>query len=255
MGEKPKPLTKRYRKTGEPMMRPAEVETQISEILSSDRAQLIKRINIKSNSDSQSLLDETLVYLLREARENDDAEMFDLTAQTIYERFQPQIERRMARRLRHHGGLAADFAADALGQLFMELIAPGDKADFAQVRFGKFLMRIVERQRRRGYEHSRQQQTSDSLDQTDDDSTPMQLADSNLISAQEWSEAIAALASLPDEIQRAFIMYHRYGIKIDSADPDEQTISKTFNKSEKTIRNWLNRAAEILRDWNEGKTK
>src|SRR5687768_11899058 len=63
-----KKLTKRKKETGELYARRPEAELQIGKVLSMNTDKILQFLKIRERGDAEYLLDETIVYLLRNSR-------------------------------------------------------------------------------------------------------------------------------------------------------------------------------------------
>lgn len=232
--------------------RDVAVETRLREILQIDEAGLLALLRVKAKDDERFLPAEILVYLMREASLARKNEFREAIAEILYQRCE-KTAARQARRAIYNDDAAAECAANILQELFAKLgDVVADKADFAQVRFNLFFKRIINNQIQQTRKILRQDLLADSLDEPqDEDAAPLEIEAKPEMSYESREFIDKALQILPPDIRQAFLLRHRAGWQIESADPTEMTISKYFGKTEKTIRNWLKKADDLLREWRD----
>lgn len=249
----PTPLTRRN-EDGAVYERSPAVERQLREILPLEKEKLLTLLQVSNRDDERFLLEETLVYLMREFRKANETELGDAVTQTLFRRCQKLVARRVGNSLNNEDA-AIECGADALNELFPALAdVSTDKADFAQVRFNLYVKRIINRHVEKARKQLSQDVLTDSLDDAgeNEDAAPLDIAAAPEMSYENIEYIEKALEVLPPEIRQAFVLRHYYGWQIESEDPDEPTISKHFGKTQRTIRNWLNKADDALQRWRKG---
>lgn len=251
--EIPKPLT-RLNTSGEVYLRHAAAERQLREILPQGRAAIFERLNVASRADERFLLEETLVYLMREAKLINDLEMYEAATTMLYRRAERAVKRRLRGAVDNEDA-AIEAAANVLAEVFLAIDdVSSNKADYAQVRFNHLVKRIVNKYAALARKQLAQDRLADSIDEeiNDEQTAPFEIGDFHPQLDYEDREFIEkALNALSADVRTAFRMKHYYGWKIESDDAHEPTISKYFGKTEKTIRNWLREADGQLRVWRE----
>lgn len=243
------PLFRTSRADGEIYQRLPAVEQQIAAVLQFNSRQIARQMLITQRDDRDFLAEETLIHFLRAAVRAGEFDFADEITGALYRRIQKSVQRQ-CRKIFANAAIAHDCAADALGELFAELYDDDrTRADFAEVRFGLFLKRIVNRSVGKYLKRQRLENDFEFLDEAPaDEDAPKQIAAPGEISTFDRYDAKKALALLPEPVRTAFILRHKYGLQIESANGSEMTIAKYFDKTERTIRNWLRRADRILEE-------
>ncbi|MBS1796679.1 MAG: hypothetical protein JSS81_22805 [Acidobacteria bacterium] len=242
-----KPLTKRARETGQTFVRRPEVEAQLAEIVALDREEIFARLDNRNRDSGDYLFDETLVYLLREARRENDEQ----TVETLY----PELNRRLWKLFKSYFKYfdePADF--EDFGQkVELEIIrklldVETDAADFAEVMFGKFVAMQTHGAWRGSLNRIvREKALFQDARPADGDDAPEPQFESKELSAEKRLILREMISKLPPNIMLVAALLLD-GWQIESRDENEPTISKMMNVSSRTIRNWLKEARRILAD-------
>lgn len=248
-----KSLTKKTRQ-GETYIRRADAELQIEKILTLEKQQILEMLGSnKWRDEADYLLDETLVYLSREARINGDDEIFN----EIYEELNRRIWKLLLKFRRNFGANQTDF--EDFGQktemaiLRKLLNTDSDAADFAQVQFGSFVISEAKGVNKQNLiAVSRDQklfETAREDDETGDEKLE-NISLTNELSAESkmiFSEGIKKLS--PDQQMVAAMLLD--GFQIESKDENEMTISRHLGVSSRTIRNWVKEMRALLTEYKE----
>lgn len=241
-----KSLTKIIRETGEVYSRRSEVETQIKVILSFDDRQIFELIENRERNSSAYLLDETIVYLLRERK--DDI----FFAETLYTELNRRIWKLL---LKFHKKIGSHADFEDFGQtiemaIIRNIFNDSDIGDYAQVNFGDFVVKTATYAWIGRLKNIKREEEVFDVKQSRDDEEEANYDENRFISAEISPEEKmilqARLAELPENVRYAAILHYLDGWQIESKDPMQPTISKLLNVSSRTIRNWLNQAREIL---------
>lgn len=252
-----KPLTK-VTKDGRLYSRMQEVEEQIASVLRLPFSELQKRLDERDEASSYYLIDETLVYLLREAMLNGDDAMSNAIALKIYERSLPQIKSHLRK------FVSPDDMEDCINSVWAELFSyilnlESNRGDYAQVRFRDFLKKIairVTQKRNEQVDVEKQFLFIDEQENNDaEDKTPFELEAKQSLSQDELIYLKDSLNMLPDNLRTAFVLYHLEDWQIESNDAQVPTIAGYFNKTPRTIRNWIREAEKLLKIGREEKKK
>ncbi|MDQ3748721.1 MAG: hypothetical protein M3367_06890 [Acidobacteriota bacterium] len=241
-----KPLTKRTKQRSELYLRRSEVERQIAKVLSLADRQIFELLENRQRDSAGFLLDETIVYLLRERKDD------NFFVEILYAELNKRIWK-LFRKFYKNFNNEADF--EDFGQkIEMEIIKKifdleSDASDYAQVNFGDYVVKtakVVWRGRLANI--TRENEMFETERARDEDESK---ADENRfvfreISTEEKMILQARLAALPDNIRNAAILHYLDGWQIESKDAHAPTISKLFDVSSRTIRNWLTEARTIL---------
>ncbi len=241
-----KALTKRRQSNGELYTRRPEVELQISKILSLESKQIFELLDIRDRNREDYVFDETIVYLLRQARERND----DTVIQTLYIELNRRIWN-LLNRFRSKFSNVEDFedlgqtiGLDMLRKIFDTV---GGSADYAQVNFGDFVITQGTVKFRENVAKMKREENSIELDKHDEDGQDFELETNDLPIIEKLSLQ-QGFNTLPPHILEVAVML-RDGWQIESKNESEPTISKHLKVSSRTIRNWLNEARRILAEY------
>lgn len=247
-----KPLTKRMRETGELYLRRPDAELQIKKTLTLEKPQITAMLENKRRDDADFLLDETIVYLLREARAANDDEMIE----TLYLELNERVWKMLAKFRRKLNYNEADFEdfGQKVGMTVLTKIfdLENNAGDYAQINFGDFLISEATVVWRQKLNRSKRDEAM-FVDRREDDENE----DYSLISnARNESDLTAesqlilreAFGKLTPEQQTVAAMMLD-GFQIESSDENELTISRHLNVSSRTIRNWLKEIRATLSDY------
>lgn len=243
---KVKSLAKRVNATGQQYNRRPEVQMQLERVISFENEQIYSLLNNKNKHSEDFLLDETIVYLLREAQSEQD----NTAVETLY----LELNRRIWKLLKSFYSKfnnAADF--EDFGQKIelavIEKIfdTKTDSADYAQVNFGDFLVTQAHVVWRASLNKIKKEQEiffTSRNEETDEDNLELKF-ESNELSVEDKLVLQEGIKKLPPHIRSAAILMLD-GWQIESKNESELTISKVMSVSSRTIRNWLKEAREIL---------
>ncbi len=244
-----KPLTKRRRDTGEVYTRRSNAQLQIEKVLSLENPQVLTMLENRNRDDEGDyLLDETIVYLLREPqREGDFREI-------LYSELNRRIWKLLKKFYKNFND-AADF--EDFGQKIEMAIlkkifdTDSNSADYAQVNFGDFVVKtakvvwrgeLVKIEREKEIFYAERADEEDNGNQLENKAASGALTDYTMMLKE-------GLAKLPPHIMIVAELLLD-GWQIESKEVDEPTISKKLDVSSRTIRNWLKEARVILGDYN-----
>ncbi len=250
-----KPLTKRTRQ-GELYIRRADAELQIEKVLTLEKPQVLEMLGVGNRKDEADyLLDETIVYLFRETRISKDDELFN--------RIYIELNRRIWKlflKFRASFKNKSDF--EDFGQktemaILRKLLDTDlDRADFAQVQFGSFVISEAKSVWKQNLAAVKRDQEFIETPRENDDETGANGLE-NLafrdISDEQKMIIREGLSKLSMEYQTVAAMMLD-GFQIESKDENELTISKHLGVSSRTIRNWIKEMRSTLADY-KGETK
>lgn len=240
-----RPLTKR-KAGGELYKRRDEVEQQLREILRLSHAELSIRIPVPNREDPRHLFDETLVYLLKEARRRNDLTMEDL----IYDQLAIRIEILVRK---HAGQVDHDDFHDFLQEIHKRLLGKifdlnSDRADYAEVMFGDFVTSEAATLKRNHWRQEKKERNDLEIDAPNEGGYDFDPPDERPLSPEEIAILGNALGKLPERTVTAYLLNVRDGLKIESKDPDEPTVARILGVSGRTIRLWFEKAVKHLTD-------
>lgn len=244
---KVKPLTK-HTDGGAVYTRRADAELQIEKIITLEPRQILAMLGAGSErGEADYLLDETLVYLLREARRANDKDLLN----DLYLELNKRIWRKLAR-FRANFKQPSDF--EDFGQktemaiLRKILNVDSDAGDFAQVQFGSFVLSEAKSAWKQNLVQIKKDQEFLDAPRGEDDEDENGLENLSLIGDFDAEKRLIHEEKMrqlsPDQqIIAAMLMD---GFQIESKRPDEMTISKHLNVTSRTIRNRIKEIREIL---------
>lgn len=235
-----RPITKRNA-LGRPYDRMPAVEREIVDVVILDRESLL--------ASASRLQDETLVYLIRERRRARDWQAAGQLSNVLVERCRGVLFKTL-------GSLPQDVRDEAirtvLSQLFSQLAALDDRADFYEVRFAKALKRLSTsafRQCVLTLAKQRLTESGDDLGEPDSRESsfnPYQWPDDAL----DFRDACAGLQAIRDERHRwAFFLHKVMDMPVKSDNPDVETVSGYLQTPTSTVNFWLQRAEADLDKW------
>lgn len=244
-----KKLTKR-KKTGELYARRPDVELQIGKVLTYADNEIFELLHNKNRESDNYLLDETIVYILREKESgNDDFR------ETLYLELNRRIWKLLNKFKKRFANPAdfEDFRQKVEIAILKKLFDFNtDSADYMQINFGDYVVKTakvvwkgelvkIERDKDLFYSHS----DEDEVDNTKDIENTLRSNDALTDFTMTLKEGLAKLP--PNIMLVAELLLD--GWQIESKNENEPTISKKLNVSSRTIRNWLKGAKTILADY------
>ena len=246
----PEPLTRRGYKR-----RPV-VEGRITEALTFERDSFLENVRRRDEKALNYFPPEGLVFFIRRAARTGDKRLVNTLFQELCTRCLPNLHGRIR-------GFSGETRQEIIQEIFARIAAvllePCDKADFAEVSFWIYLKTLtIDVCRERDGEVKRPERSLDeNLVDTDGEKNGAMLthiADDALSPEQEMILK-EGLEQLPLKLRNVFIMAHKLEMKIESKDPNEMTISRHFNVSEKTVRNWLKEVETLLVPFREDRNE
>lgn len=244
-----KSLTKRTRETGELYLRRSEVETQIAKVLPHENARMFELLENRQRDSADYLLDETIVYLLRQGKDD------NFLVETLYTELNRRIWK-LLRRFYKNFDESADF--EDFGQKIEMAILKkifdinSDSADYAQVNFGDFVVaqaKVVWRGQLVKINREKEIFYAEREGDDEDNSSRIENSLKSNDAPTDYTMLLReGLAKLPTHIKIVAELLLD-GWQIESKDEGEPTISKKLGVSSRTIRNWLKEARLILADY------
>lgn len=243
-----KQLTKRKKETQELYARRPEAELQIGKVLSLEPAQIFELLKNRQRDAADYLLDETIVYLLRESER--DVQF----RETLYAELNRRIWKLLKKFYKRFDNPAdfEDFGQKIEMAILQKIFdTNSDSADYAQVNFGDFVIKTAKVIWRgelvkidRGKEifyAEREGDDQDNVNQLENRAAGDAPTDYTMMLKE-------GLEKLPPHIMIVAELLLD-GWQIESKVVDEPTISKKLDVSSRTIRNWLKEARVILSDY------
>ena len=250
-----RPLTKRN-SAGDLYVRPSRVEAQINEILSQNPATLRRRLTVGDPQSSDYLSSECLVHLARDFIRHGN-EAANAVLRILLDRCEAIL---LSKIPDNELSNAAYVREEVLGQFGLLFATDGmkenrDRLDYFECRFNRAFRTFRISQVRKELTHQQHfVPTPDQADAPQSDS-PTQAREA-LQSPETAENAVLqelreAIDTLPNDERRAVILYYIKRHKIESKNPDEETVATICNVSGRTIRNRLSRAVEKLSNFRE----
>lgn len=242
------PLTKKG-ENGEVYFRRSEVLEQLEKLLAVDPAELERRVQILKESDQDSIKSENLVFLLRKYHglwlEGYIYDTLAFRVRGIVGKFYRKVKA-------GNNEAADDYLQGVLFQLLDKILRfDSDAGQYAQVSFGEYVSGIGQNEFKKYLTQVRRSNETDSIDEDSEDDNEFIRIERQLTAPEsdplERMKRDRILSLLPEEIREVCIL-RMEGWQISSNDPNEPTISKKMEKTDRTIRNWLTKAAKILRE-------
>ncbi len=245
-----KKLTKRKKETGNLYTRRPDAELQIGKVLSLDSEQILEFTKVRERNAADYLLDETIVYLLREMplREEDFRE-------ALYRELNRRIWKLLKKFYKRFKSVA-DF--EDFGQK-IELVVikkifdiKSDSADYAQVNFGDFVIKTAKVVWRGELVKIEREKDFSYTEREGDDEENRNRIENSIKSNDALTDYTMMLKEGLDKLPPHIMTVAELlldGWQIESKDEMEPTISRKLDVSSRTIRNWLKEARAILADY------
>ena len=283
------PLRKRS-KGGKPYERRPEIEQELEKLEKLGLPEVVARARAGEQKGQPALSSEALVHILRRevriARPDGRTQgPIDALVSILIARCEVILKRR----LWSYEELAREEMTEAVvNRLVDDIYEDGDKADYAEINFNHWLARNrTDAMRKHARKAARVKQLGEAVENLEEneaqvvadgepteashESTPERLYSlkeererANLPSIIEHAQFspdelhriadVVMQAKLPADALYVFLA-HNLGMKVESRDPEEHTLVKHFDKSEKTIRNWIERAEKAFDDIRKAKNE
>lgn len=237
-----------------------EIETRLAELVTLTDENLIQLCK-QSKTHPQYVPSECLLYFVRCSALTNQA-FFEPLFRVLSER----IFRKLPRAANHGGSSVSMLNSDIQESVFDRIVEMlmldkagyEDRLDMFEVRFDLAFSNLKKDAQEKFY-RSDNRNTELEYDDSEDTTTEVETASKSFNPFEETDlnhfhyrrELDAAIETLPD-LQKRIIEMIRLDFRIDSIDPQEMTISRALNKSEKTIHNQKNKAFARLRSLLEG---
>lgn len=248
-----KKLTKRKKETGECYTRRPDAEWQIENISWLENVKILELLKIKQRETDNYLLDETIVYLLR------DSNIDNNFREDLYLELNRRLWK-LLKKFRKNFNNQADF--EDFGQKVEVAILrklfdyATNSADYMEVNFGDFVIKTAKVVWRGELVKIIKEKDLFYSQREDDDENYANFLENNV----KLNDAPAdytlmlkeGLTRLPPHIMTVAELLLD-GWQVESKDETELTISKKLKVSSRTIRNWLKEARTILADYKEVK--
>lgn len=244
-----KPLTKRKTETGELYTRRPETELQVGRVSTLEAAQILDLLKHTQRDSADYLLDETIVYLLR------DSSLDTNFQEALYAELNRRLWKLLKKFYKRFDNPAdfEDFGQKVEFAILKKIFdLSTDAADYAQVNFGDFAVKtakvawrgeLVKINRENELFYQPTETDESKFDELENKfSANDALTDYTLM----LKEGLAKLP--PNTMLVAELILD--GWQIESKDSSEMTISRKLDVSSRTIRNWLKEARIIIADYN-----
>ena len=246
-------------KSGGLLKRAPDVDQQIHECLALPIGELLNRAALEDAQRKGFIKEETLVYLIRAFHRAGNTEITNQLSEALIKRCASFIYSKFS-------GLndPDDAYSAVIAEMFEQLLFRDDgRGDYFQVRFWRALKLLVITVFHSHVDETKDDQATfiafselagEEHEKTDrNDLVPgfiprTAIANPDL-STEETVLIRDAISKLEEPLRTAYILRYLLGLQIESNDPTEPTLSKTFDKDPRTIRNWLKHAEAILEEW------
>jgi DNA-directed RNA polymerase specialized sigma24 family protein len=229
-------------------VRRADAQLQIEKILTLKKPQIIEMISgNKKRDEADYLLDESIVYLLREAKIDNDSSMIE----TLYTELNRRIWKLLAKfraNFKNNQADYEDFGQQAGLAVVKKILDTGsNSADYAQVNFGDFVISEAKSVWKQNLVRvKREEEMFNSGREGEEDENKLEnISLEHELSAESRLIFEEGLRKLLPEHQTVAAMLLD-GFQIESKDPNELTISKHLGVSSRTIRNWIKEMRRVL---------
>lgn len=244
------PLTRRgYKRT-------RATQRQIADALGLGAAELIARAQQRDEKAPDYMSAEALVFFIRRADGAGDSKTLNALTRELLERcnvfFRGQFRGCSKEDLE-------DLQGEVLAALVEDLLDPGNRGDFMQVRFWLYLKRKTIDSSRVIFRHSGDTESLDtgfSGDTESEGQTKLDAQADNRISPEGVMMLSEGLATLSPRLREVFLLRHYVGMKIGADNPaddppNEVTLARRYGRSRRTIHNWLKEAEALLARFRE----
>ena len=244
------PLTRRgYRRTN-------ATRKQIVDALELNAAELIARAQRRNEKAPDYISAGALVFFIRRADRVWDSKTRDALIRELLERctvfFRGQF-RGCSKEDRE------DLQGEVITALVEDLLDPGDRSDFMQARFWRYLKCKTIDASKVIFRHSGDTESLNSGFSGSTESEGQTKLDAQVdtrISPEQVLMVSENLGKLVPPLREVFLLRHYVGMKIGSDNPaddppDEMTLARRYGRSGRTIRNWLKDADALLARFRE----
>lgn len=244
-----KPLTKRTKETGELYSRRSEVELQIALVSRLEERRIFELLEIQQRESNGYLLDETIVYLMRERIDN------RVFVETLYTELNRRIWKLLKKFYKRFDNPAdfEDFGQKVEMGILKRLFDSGsDSTDYAQVNFGDFVVKTAKVVWRGELVKIEREKEIFYAERENDEEDGGSRIENSLKSSEAPADYIMTLKEGLNKLPPHIMIVAELlldGWQIESKDEREPTISKKLNVSSRTIRNWLKEARMFLADY------
>lgn len=240
------PLTRRGYK------RLPEIERQIAEAAVLDARALLAHAEQRDEAEPGYLAAETIVHFIRHADRNKDLKLRDALFRDLFERCKPFFRGHFRA---FDKSTREDLQQEVLKKVVEAILAPGDRADFLEVRFWSFMKARAIDACRSMFAQTDDTESLDTGYLGEGESEGWRKLESQVdgrLSPEKLAMVSERLAKLPPKLRRVFLLRHEVGMAIGGNDLDDDppgdklTLAQHFGCTGRTIRSWLKKADELL---------
>jgi DNA-directed RNA polymerase specialized sigma24 family protein len=257
-----RPLTK-CRKDGRRYVRRPDIESKIEVAFGQPLSVLIERAAISDSKAANYLPSECLVYLVREARRNNDDRKVDDLISLLFIRCEKLVRAKLRRDSFENPDEVVDEVLEQLGELFAIDGTDQDKKlklDIYECVFNKACLALCINAINR--EFRRTDNTVSLTPECDEDESPaheslmlrvakLKAPAASVIDAEELEKLRRAIEALPKDERDAVVLVHLLGHDAASDDKTKTTAATICGVTGRTIFNRLARAAKKLAQFME----
>lgn len=245
-----KSLTKRKKETGEFYTRRPEAELQIGKVLSLESAQILELLKNRQRDAADYLLDEAIVYLLREPEREEGFR------ENLYIELNRRIWKLLKKFYKRFDNPEdfEDFGQKVEMAVLTKIFdLNSDSADYAQVNFGDFVVKTAKvAWRGELVKIGREKEIFYAERENDEEDNVSNRIENSLKSDDAPTDYTMTLKEGLNKLPPHIMIVAELlldGWQIESKEIGEPTISKKLDVSSRTIRNWLKEARAILSDY------
>ncbi len=244
--------------SGEPYVRPAEIQSRLVELWSLPRDELIRNARVRSVADERYVPSECLMHFVRACRADNNDVSFEGLYAALYDRVLRHLRSPESRDGQTTSLTDEAIREDVAGR-FAELLAAdrtvySEKLDYFEIRFDHALAGLRATARKKAWLHARRTTPLEFDDESGELSPMVESAaadfmsrETSLLDDPDYRLRFdAAIDGLPP-LQGRIIDMLRKGFLVGSTDPGRLTIAKVLDKDEKTIRKHRDLAFASLR--------
>jgi len=249
-------------KAGVTYQRRPEVQAEIAALLALTTNELIARLTVSNEKDSQFVRPESLVYFVRDF-------WGSANVTSVVDSLLRRIARQLRRSLQYLAQDRNDVSQEVSKQLVDWFRTNNERLDYYEVNFNGALRALVVDTIRKTRDETesvvadpwklRAEQKAalgfkdDALDEAWREVYSQGIADPAEVYERkaDLSAAMAMLICIEPKVREAWILHVLDGLPFESNNPEQESVSKKQNCSEKTARTRVAKAEELITRWRE----
>lgn len=251
-------------KDGKLYIRPSEIMAKLEVLVLLPRHEIAIRCSVLNRDDARYVPSECLVYLVREHRSRPTDEYSEVFYKTLLERFLKGILKPGSEFAATESLVESNIKDEALSKFLLLLGQDRNeyqtRLDYFEIRFNKCVAGIRNDAKRKIYPHANLHQPIE-FEEDGEPSVEFERATRGYtpfgpeeLGDPDYSAKLdQAIDELPS-IQKTIVVMWRNGVKIESKEPSDVTISEILNKTPKTIAKHRDLAFATLKKTLKGET-